>query len=81
MDLTTGGNMAKKDRTKVSRHHRKCKSHGGSNCARNISIVPFHKHRAYHLLFQNMHVRDIAEYLNQVWIDPDFKLIVVRRDQ
>jgi len=70
----------KNDVTKFSRHHRKLKSHGGNTGTRNISIVPSHRHRAYHILFADMKTHEIAEYLNDVWIDPDYRLIVTRRE-
>ena len=68
----------KRDRTKTSRHHRKLKSHGGKGNARNISVVPHYKHVAFHTLFGDMDTYQIANYLNDVWIDPDYHLIVRR---
>lgn len=67
--------------TKVlqDKHHRKPRSRGGTNESRNISLVPQHQHRAYHLLFRNMQPEEIAQLLNQKWIDPDFELIAIRK--
>ena len=62
-----------------NRHHRKCRSHGGSDEGENISIVDERQHKAYHLLFGNMRPQQVADKLNGVYIDPEFKLIVVRR--
>ena len=57
------------------RHHRLPSSRGGGNEERNISIVPSHEHRAFHLLFANKTAPEIAEVLNRIWIDPDFRLV------
>lgn len=61
------------------RHHRKCKSNGGTRIKRNISKVKPTEHKAFHILFSNKDTYGIAEILNETWIDPDYKLIVVRR--
>ena len=61
-------------------HHRKPRSIGGTNEHRNISRVPVHKHRAWHLLFSNFSPEIIAEIISEVWLDPDYKLVAVRRD-
>jgi len=37
------------------------------------------EHQAFHILFSNRDTYEIAEILNKTWIDPDYKLIVVRR--
>ena len=58
-----------------TRHHRKCRSRGGSSDASNISIVPQNQHQAFHLLFQNHEAPEIASLLNRVWIDPAWELI------
>jgi hypothetical protein len=61
------------------RHHRKCKSNGGTFAKRNISKVKPKPHEAYHTLFANADTFRVAEILNEIWIDPDYKLVVVRR--
>ena len=61
------------------RHHRKCRSNGGTNEARNISIVEQSKHRAYHTLFQNMTPHEVARLLTEVWVDPDFEIIARKK--
>ena len=61
------------------RHHRKPRSLGGTNDARNISIVDQTKHRAYHTLFQNMTPHEIARLLTEVWVDPDYTIIAVKK--
>jgi len=61
----------------TSRHHRKMRGHGGGTEKENISIVPHHKHVAFHTLFGNMNTFQIVEYLNKVWIDPKKQLVIV----
>lgn len=62
-----------------SKHHRKCRSNGGKTTERNISDVAVPHHRAWHLLFGNRQPKDIADYINGVWIDPDYMFICVNR--
>lgn len=62
------------------RHHRRCKSNGGANTPNNISIVERVKHNAFHTLFGNKDVIEIANTLNRTWIDPRFELIVKEKD-
>jgi hypothetical protein len=61
------------------KHHRRCRSNGGSNAKSNLSFVKSNQHRAYHLLFQNFQAPRIAQLLNEVWIDPDWELVARRR--
>lgn len=63
----------------VNRHHRKPKSHGGNGKPRNISLVPEHLHRAYHMLFSNKTPHEIAQELSTRWIDPDYVLVAQKR--
>lgn len=60
-------------------HHRKSRSMGGTNVSRNISRVPVHLHRAYHLLFANMLPQNVAKLLTETWIDPDVYLVAIPR--
>jgi hypothetical protein len=62
-----------------TKHHRRCRSNGGKTTERNISMVPEHKHRAYHLLFANMDAHEIANLLTRVYIDPDWEMIARRK--
>lgn len=68
--------MSQKD---ITKHHRRCKSNGGGDEESNISYVPASKHQAYHTLFQNMEAYEIAELLNNVWIDRRHFFVVKRR--
>ena len=58
------------------KHHRRPRVLGGSNETRNISLVTGFKHRAWHTLFHVMTPYEIADEINKVWLDPDFKFIV-----
>ena len=62
-----------------TRHHRKCKSNHGGNERSNISFVTKGAHRAWHLLFANMNAYGIAKVINEIWLDPYYELIVVKR--
>jgi hypothetical protein len=44
-------------------------------------MVSDSKHRAYHTLFRNWSPYQIARELNVTWIDPDYMLVAVRRDE
>lgn len=63
----------------MSNHHRKPKSRGGDNSARNISKVSKVQHRAWHVLFSNMTPEQIADEINEKWIDQDYKMIFIKR--
>ena len=62
-----------------TRHHRVQRCRGGSNNDDNISLVTKTKHRAYHTLFKNMTVHQIANELSEVWIDPQYEIIVQKK--
>ena len=63
----------------MPRHHRKPKAMDGSDHPNNISTVSKVKHRAYHSLFKHGNPHHVADVLNKVWIDPEYKLTVIRR--
>lgn len=62
-------------------HHRKCLSNGGTNELRNLSLVKRKFHEAYHLLFANGTPHDVAQILTDIWIDPDYELIVKKKSK
>jgi hypothetical protein len=66
-------------RAGLSHHHRKMRCHGGSNDKSNISVVPAYRHEAFHQLFNSRTAEEIAEYLNNVWIDPAYQLVCTKR--
>jgi len=61
----------------TSMHHRRPRSLGGTNENRNLSKVCPKKHEAFHLLFGNENVYEIARILNQIWLDPGYHLDVI----
>lgn len=62
-----------------NRHHRLPRSLGGSDHPRNVIIVNKYLHESWHHLFYNMTAHQIAEAINNVWLDPDFVFVVKRR--
>ncbi len=65
----------------VVTHHRKPRSNGGTDEERNLSIVLRRKHVAWHMLFGNGSPQEIAAEINKVWLDPDFKFVVVEQQK
>lgn len=65
----------------TDKHHRKPRSIGGDNSNRNISMVNQKMHRAWHTLFKNKTAYEIAELINEFWLDPDYKFISIPKDQ
>ncbi len=63
----------------VTEHHRRPRSRGGSNDQRNISIVTAVQHRAWHALFGNLEPEQIADRINNIWLDPDYRISVEKR--
>ena len=70
-------------RRKVNRtltvHHRKPKALGGTDDESNLSILTLIKHRSYHHCFGVMTPEEIARELSDVYIDPEYVLIAVKR--
>lgn len=60
-----------------TRHHRKAKFEGGTDDKENISRVPDKWHKAFHLLFGHGNPHTVAKRLNELWIDPQYELVVV----
>lgn len=58
----------------MTKHHRKMKSHNGTDDPRNIYVVCEKKHQAFHTLFGNMNAEEIARELSAHWIDPAYYL-------
>lgn len=62
------------------RHHRLPRSRGGKNDKRNISFVPRVKHIAWHTLFENLSAQEIANIINDCWLDPKYQFICKERE-
>jgi hypothetical protein len=54
-------------------HHRKPTSIGGTNEDRNLSSVRKSHHEHWHGIFGNKTAQQICDYINDVWLDPDYK--------
>ena len=74
---TTKGEAVSKRRY-TSLHHKKCRSNGGYGGS-NLIEVNRESHEAWHKIFSNFEPYRIASIINEVWLDPDFKFICVRR--
>lgn len=62
----------------IDYHHRVPKSRGGSNSVRNLVPIRKDRHVAFHLLVGNALPDEVARIISEL-IDPDYKLVAVRR--
>lgn len=63
-------------------HHRKPISIGGArHNKRNHSWIQRIKHQAWHTLFDNHTATTIVFLINQHYIDPDYEVVLVRKEQ
>ena len=62
-------------------HHRRPKIHRGSGkiSSGNTVLVDVIKHRAWHCLFQTQTPGQIAQTINEVWLDPSWELVARRK--
>lgn len=70
----------REQKIRFDKHHRKCKSNGGIDTPKNISIVPHHLHKYWHALFANFEAPTIASIINSIWLDPDWELVAVKKN-
>ena len=68
-------------KNRFDKHHRKPRSIGGSNKPSNISHIPHHFHQAWHLLFANFTAEQIAQRITDWYLDSDYLMLAVRREQ
>ena len=68
-------------KNKFDRHHRLPRSKGGRNNPRNISYIPRDHHEAFHLLFKNWSAEQIAQRLNDWFIDPAYTMLAVKKEE
>lgn len=66
---------------RTTKHHRRCRSNGGTNDDGNISKVTPKEHEAWHTLFGNLEPEAIARRINAIWLDPDWEMVALRRDE
>lgn len=73
--------MSKKKPREYDVHHRYPQCLGQDNSPENTIIVPKKHHEAYHILFgHGGDVENTAKILNEKWIDPRYKLIVIKKE-
>lgn len=70
-----------KGKHQMNSHHRKPTSIGGTSEDRNISYVNRKQHEAWHTLFSNHTAPTIVAIINEKWIDPDYEIIVRRKNE
>lgn len=70
----------KQERECLSCHHKKCRSNGGTNDPENLSYIKRHLHESWHSLFSNLRPRAIARLINKVYLDPEWRLVAVRKE-
>ena len=66
---------------KVSLHHRKPRSIGGTEEERNKIILPLKLHRAWHDLFFNWPAARIAQEISERFLDPDYEMVAVKKKE
>jgi len=57
-------------------HHRLARSRGGKTNKFNCVRVNEKRHYAWHVMFGNMTGEEIAREINNLWIDPRFKVVL-----
>ena len=72
--------MKKPKRLHYQWHHRRPRSLGVSDTARNLSHVSAISHQNWHALFRNYTPHKIAEIINETWLDADFEFVVRRKE-
>ena len=71
--------MGKYYGNQIVKHHRKMKKNGGDDSPRNIVKIPRKMHDAFHMLFGHRTTREIADLLNEVYLDPNWELLAVEK--
>ena len=63
----------KKRLEEITKHHIIPKSRGSRKSRRNIAMVPYGTHQAYHELFENRTPIEIVQYLNKTFWNGRYK--------
>lgn len=63
----------------IDKHHRKCRSNGGTNDWTNLSYVVRIQHRAWHILFKNDLPQEIVNKINAMWLDPEYEIVLKKK--
>lgn len=65
----------------TNQHHRRPRSKGGDDSPENVIVVNYDKHKAWHLLFGTLHPEMIVTLINEIWLDPAYKVVLKERKQ
>jgi len=66
---------------KLTRHHKRPRSLGGTDEAENISYLPENLHTAWHTLFKTYEPETIAKIINKFYLDPAYEFVVTPKTQ
>lgn len=80
--------MSKRRKIKrTNKHHRLSRSRTGGvpyngkiHGIDNVKVVDYKRHQSFHNLFPDTHPKSIVNELNENWVDPNFLIIAVTRD-
>lgn len=79
--------MSKKHERRTNKHHRLSRSRtngqkfeGVIHGVPNVQMVDYKKHNAFHQLFTSTHPVDIAKELNAWWVDPNYLIVAVPKE-
>ncbi len=66
---------------KMTKHHKKPKHLGGKSNKRNLSLLSPLQHTSWNILtnYNQLLPHQIAEVINEKYLDPDYKFICVKR--
>jgi len=72
---------------RTNRHHRLSRSRSGGIPVNgevcgipNVQVVDYKKHQSFHHLFQDTHPVEIVRELNTNWVDPNFVIVAIPRE-
>lgn len=71
----------KNEPTQYTRHHRCCRKNGGTDDypPDNVVMLPRHIHEAWHTIFGSRTPEQIAEYMNEWFIQSDYTMIAIHK--
>ena len=75
--------LLKNDGDSLTRHHRCPRKLGGKDgdLSGNISFVKRKFHEAWHLLFNHKSAPEIAEVINEDWLDPKYRMVAMTHQE
>ena len=60
-------------------HHKKCQSNGGATNSRNCVEIMQFLHNSWHNLFRNYQPDQIAQVINETYLDPDYYFVCIKK--